>query len=89
MCEDKMGWDEPLHNDLRLFWEAWQDHNPSSTVKEVQQYELHHFAEASVFGYRGCAYLRVVSCLEKSCANKDNDNLKTGTLSFCSGHNNK
>ena len=73
MCQDKMDWDEPLPNDLKLLWEAWLKdlHNLSSveiprcyvpsTVKEVQQYELHHFADASVSGYGACSYLRAVS----------------------------
>lgn len=73
MCQDKIGWDEPLPDDLKLRWEAWlQDlHNISSVeiprsyvppaVKEVQQYELHHFSDASVSGYGACSYLRAVS----------------------------
>lgn len=73
MCNDKIGWDEPLPDDLRLHWEAWlRDlHNLSmvkiprcympSTFKDVQQYELHHFADASVSGYGVCSYLRMVT----------------------------
>lgn len=73
MCQDKVGWDEPLPDDLRPRWEAWlQDlHNLSKveiprhyiplTAKEVQQYELHHFSDASVSGYGVCSYLRAVS----------------------------
>ncbi len=73
MCQDKVGWDDPLPDDLRPRWEAWlQDlHNLSSVeiprhyiplaAKEVQQCELHHFSDASVSGYGMCSYLRVVS----------------------------
>ncbi len=73
MCQDKVGWDDPLPDDLRPCWEAWlQDlHNLSSVeiprhyiplaAKEVQQCELHHFSDASVSGYGMCSYLRVVS----------------------------
>lgn len=73
MCQDKVGWDEPLPDDLKPRWEAWlQDlHNLASveiprhyiplTAKEVQQYELHHFSDASVSGYGMCSYLRAVS----------------------------
>lgn len=73
MCQDKVGRDEPLHDDLKQCWEKWlQDlHNLSKvaiprcymplTAKEIQQYELHHFSDASVSGYGVCSYLRVVS----------------------------
>ncbi len=73
MCNDKIGWDEPLPDDLKPHWEAWlQDlHNLSSVkiprcyvpseFKDVQQYELHHFADASVSGYGACSYLRTVT----------------------------
>lgn len=68
-----MDWDEPLSNDLRLPWVAWLQHlhNLSSvqiprwyvpfTFTEVQQYELQNFSDASVSGYGGCSYLRVVT----------------------------
>lgn len=73
MCQDKVGWDEPLPDDFRPRWEAWlQDlHNLSAVeiprhyiplaAKEVLQCELHHFSYASVSGYGMCSYLRVVS----------------------------
>lgn len=73
MCQDKIDWDEPLPNDVRLLWEAWlQDlHNLSSvqipwwyvpfSCNEVQQYELHHFSDDSMSGYGGCSYLRAVT----------------------------
>ncbi|XP_026094281.1 uncharacterized protein LOC113066585 [Carassius auratus] len=73
MCQDKLGWDEPLPDDFKPHWEAWlRDlHNLSlvkiprcyvpSTFKDVQQYELHHFSDASVSGYGVCSYLRVVT----------------------------
>ncbi|XP_056603346.1 uncharacterized protein LOC130420207 isoform X2 [Triplophysa dalaica] len=73
MCQDKVGWDEQLPDDLRPRWEAWlQDLHNLSVVeiprhymplaaKEVQQCELHHFSDASVSGYGMCSYLRVVS----------------------------
>ena len=73
MCGDKLGWDEPLPDDLRPRWEEWlQDlHSLSSveiprhyipfTDKEVQKYELHHFSDANVSGYEMCSSLRAVS----------------------------
>lgn len=68
MCQDKVGWDEPFPEDLKLCWEAWlQDLNHLSsalTSKEVQLYEFHHFSDSSVSGYGMCSDLRAVS---KSC----------------------
>ncbi|XP_026224932.1 uncharacterized protein LOC113168143 [Anabas testudineus] len=73
MCQDKIGWDEPLSEDLRPKWEAWllDLHNLADVKiqrcyipeswKEVQRYELHHFSDASSAGYGECTYLRAVS----------------------------
>lgn len=33
----------------------------ASTFKYVQQYELHHYSDATVSGYRVCPYLRTVT----------------------------
>lgn len=73
MCQDKVGWDDPLPDDLKQHWEVWlQDLHDLSLVeipwcytplivKEVKQNELHHFSDASVSGYGVCSYLRAVS----------------------------
>lgn len=73
MCHDKVGWDEPLPDDLRPRWESWlfdlknladvkikRCYLPSE-FKEVQRYELHYFADASVTGYGACTYMRAIS----------------------------
>ncbi|KAG1929293.1 hypothetical protein F2P79_023066 [Pimephales promelas] len=77
MCQEKVGWDDPLPDDLRPHWEAWlQDLHSLSSVeiprhyiplaaKDVRQCELHHFSDASVSGYGMCSYLRVVSKSEE------------------------
>ena len=73
MCRDKVGWDEPLPEELRTWWESWlQDLQNLSNVKikrsyipanvsDVKPYELHHFLDASVTGYGECSYLRAVN----------------------------
>lgn len=73
MCRDKMGWDEPLSDDLRAQWESWlldlqnlidvkiQRCYLPADFKEVKKYELHHFSDASVAGYGECTYLRSIS----------------------------
>lgn len=72
LCRDKVTWDEPLPQELRVQWEVWlKDLQNLSNVrirrcyipdnfKEVKQYELHHFSDASVIGYGECTYLRAV-----------------------------
>lgn len=73
LCRDKVGWDEPLPEELRAQWESWlQDLHNLFNVKirrcyipanftDVKQYELHHFSDASVTGYGVCAYLRAIN----------------------------
>lgn len=73
MCQDKLDWDEPLPDDLKPHWEAWLRDllNLSSikiprcyvppTFKDIQQYELHSFSDASISGYGVCSYLRAVT----------------------------
>lgn len=72
LCRDKVTWDEELPLELRAQWEIWlQDLRNLSNVrikrcyipdsfKDVKQYELHHFSDASVTGYGECTYLRAV-----------------------------
>lgn len=73
MCRDKIGWDEPLPDELRPQWESWLlDLKNLADVKiqrcylpdnfeQVQRFELHHFSDASVSGYGACSYLRAIS----------------------------
>ncbi|KAK0144664.1 hypothetical protein N1851_017006 [Merluccius polli] len=60
LCRDKVGWDEPLPEELGTQWALWLKDLPNlSSVKikrcyvpvdfkDIQHYELHHFADASV-----------------------------------------
>lgn len=73
ICQDKVGWDEPLLEEPRTWWESWlQDLQNLSNIKikrcyipanftDVKQYELHHFSDISVTGYGECSYLRAVN----------------------------
>ena len=73
MCQEKLGWDEPLPEDLKPQWEAWlRDLQNLSAIKiprcyvpltfnKDRQYELHSFSDASVDGYGMCSYLRTVT----------------------------
>ncbi|XP_025999410.1 uncharacterized protein LOC113007157 [Astatotilapia calliptera] len=73
MCQDKVGWDEPLSEELKPRWESWLlDLRNLADIKiqrcylpegfeKVERYELHHFSDASVKGYGECSYLRAIS----------------------------
>nr|XP_054604914.1 uncharacterized protein LOC107372912 [Nothobranchius furzeri] len=73
MCQKKLGWDEPLPEDLKPQWEAWlRDLQNLSSIKiprcyvpptfnQDLKYELHSFADASEHGYGVCSYLRTVT----------------------------
>lgn len=60
LCRDKVGWDEPVPEELRTQWESWL--HPYNLVRirkfcipenftDVKQYELHHFSDASITDY--------------------------------------
>lgn len=72
LCQEKVGWDEPLSDDLSTQCESWLlDLQNLSKVKvqrhvlpantDIAQCELHHFSDASVTGYGECSYLRTVT----------------------------
>ena len=73
MCRSGMGWDDPIHQDLKPRWEQWLDqlwqleqlqiprcYHPAGFGKAVEV-ELHHFSDASTSGYGQCSYLRLVN----------------------------
>ncbi|XP_020556659.2 uncharacterized protein LOC110014220 [Oryzias latipes] len=81
LCQDKVGWDHPMPEELKSQWEFWlRDLQKLVNIKtrrcfipenftDVQQYELHHFSDASVTGYGICTYLRVVdNCGKVHCS---------------------
>lgn len=72
MYQDKVGWDEPLSEELKPRLEFWLlDLKNLASIKiqrcylpegfeKVERYEL-HFSDASVKGYGECSYLRAIS----------------------------
>lgn len=73
MCKDQLDWDSPLPNDLRPVWEKWRSDihlleklhinrcfKPGN-FGHVKAIELHHFSDASEYGYGQCSYLRQVN----------------------------
>lgn len=70
--QEKVGWDEPLSDQLRTQWESWLlELQNLSKVRiprcilpaniDVTQCELHHFSDASITGYGQCSYLRTIT----------------------------
>ena len=72
LCRRKFGWDEPVPECSNRKWEAWLKDLPKlerfkiprcfkpPNFAEVQQSELHHFADASDQGYGAVSYLRQI-----------------------------
>ncbi|XP_032425349.1 uncharacterized protein LOC116724101 isoform X1 [Xiphophorus hellerii] len=72
LCQEKVGWDEPLSDQLYREWESWLlDLQNLSKVRiqrcmlpentDITRCDLHHFSDASVTGYGQCSYLRTVT----------------------------
>ena len=71
VCQKGVSWDSPLPDELRPRWELWktdlwklQDLRIPrcfipKTMGKRRSHELHHFADASTFGYGKCSYLRI------------------------------
>ena len=73
LCKSKVGWDAPIGDEMSAQWSAWleglsrleefkirRNIAPKSFGKIVS-WQLHHFADASQFGYGTATYLRVVN----------------------------
>ena len=71
-CRLKLGWDELVPDDLRDKWESWMKELPildgyhlercfkPASFGDVTSAQLHHFADASQYGYGCVSYLRLV-----------------------------
>ena len=71
LCRKKLGWDEPIPEESLKRWHAWLQELPKleqfvvercfkpSSLGEVENVQLHHFADASQHGYGAVSYLRV------------------------------
>lgn len=73
MCQRGIEWDDPLPKELMPQWTSWLNelknlHNlqiarcfAPDYLGTVQRIELHHFSDASSYGYGQCSYIRVLS----------------------------
>lgn len=73
MCRHGTGWDDLLPSELQPVWERWKSdlvnlekitiprcYVPPGFGRVVRK-ELHHFSDASTYGYGQCSYLRQVN----------------------------
>jgi hypothetical protein len=68
ICQEKIGWDDPIPDALRSRWERWRLQLPELVNVKVercfkpndfgntQKMELHHFSDASLTDYGQCSY---------------------------------
>lgn len=73
LCQDKVGWDQSLPDELGRQWERWlQDirNLPRVRIKQryipthftdIKKHELYHFSDTSVTGYGECSYIRAIN----------------------------
>ena len=71
LCCDGYDWDEPVPEDIAASWLQWKESIPllsqisvprcyTSSQGKIRIYELHHFSDASTFGYGQTSYIRTV-----------------------------
>ncbi len=77
ICAEGGDWDEPVSEEIRCAWERWRmDLVTISQLRiarcylprdfgDVRRTELHHFSDASEYGYGQCSYLRYVGTTGK------------------------
>lgn len=77
LCRDGVGWDDEIPDELRPQWEKWRAELPAlerlrisrchkpQEFDEVKKAELHHFSDASQYGYGQCSYLRLVDVKDR------------------------
>ena len=71
LCCDGYDWDEPVPEEVAASWLQWKETVPFlseisvprcyvSSKGKIKTYELHHFSDASTFGYGQASYIRTV-----------------------------
>ena len=70
LCKQNLGWDEPIRENELGRWKSWLKNLVELNKIEVYRclkptefgrvvsIQLHHFADASSYGYGACSYLR-------------------------------
>ena len=71
LCRLKLGWDDEIPREFLERWQAWLEELPkleqltvnrcfkSTDLHEIKTTQLHHFADASQYGYGAVTYLKV------------------------------
>ena len=71
LCSDGYDWDEPVPEEIAASWLQWKESIPLlseisvprcyvSSEGKIKIYELHHFSDASTFGYGQTTYIRTI-----------------------------
>ena len=72
LCREKFDWDSPVSEELRVIWKKWRQEIMDLEKVEIKRCykpedfgrnklaELHHFSDASQYGYGQSSYLRLV-----------------------------
>ena len=81
MCQHGVGWDDELSNEDKPEWSNWISNLsslnnvqisrcliPNEFCEEGTEIELHHFSDASSYGYGQCSYIRLVKGDSVHCA---------------------
>lgn len=73
LTKDNYDWDEPVPEETKVQWERWFTSLPSlenlrvprcykpSDFGAIKTVEIHHFSDASCYGYGQCSYFRLIN----------------------------
>ena len=71
LCKETRGWDDPIPEDIEVRWHKWKHELLTlsdcriprcykSDNTEIRKVELHHFSDASSYGYGQCSYAKLI-----------------------------
>ena len=69
LCKQKANWDSVISQEVRVRWSHWLEELPYLSELRIPRcftqvtaasYEIHCFADASLFAYDACSYLNIV-----------------------------
>ena len=69
LCKQKANWDSVISEEVKVRWSRWLEELPYLSELRIPRcftqvaaasYEIHCFADASLFAYGACSYLRII-----------------------------